>query len=77
MCPIRIESFNWLLSCVGSCERIGVDVFGFAGDPGSARVPRALRSEGAMINSNQNSILQAYFLNSMLGFGVKIGGSSQ
>jgi len=32
--------------------RIGVNVLGFAGDPGSARVPCALRSEGAMINSN-------------------------
>jgi hypothetical protein len=32
--------------------RIGVDVLGFAGDPGSARVPVALRSEGVMINSS-------------------------
>jgi hypothetical protein len=32
--------------------RIRVDVLGFAGDPGSARVPGALRSEGVMINSS-------------------------
>jgi hypothetical protein len=32
--------------------RISVDVLGFVGDPGNARVPDALRSEGVMINSS-------------------------
>jgi hypothetical protein len=26
----------------------------FAGDPGSARVPRSLRGEGAMVNAGSN-----------------------
>ena len=42
----------WLVIKLCWLMRIGVGVFVFAGDPGSARVPRALRSEGAMVNAN-------------------------
>jgi len=42
----------WLVTKLCRLMRIGVGVLVFAGDPGSARVPRALRSEGAMVNAN-------------------------
>ena len=51
--------------------RIGVGVFVFVGDPGSARVPRALRSEGAMVNANLNSCVNLF----LKLFGDKISGS--
>ena len=61
----------WLVIKLCWLMRIGVGVFVFAGDPGSARVPRALRSEGAMVNANLNSCVNLF----LKLFGDKISGS--
>lgn len=42
----------WLVIELCWLIRFGIGVLAFAGDPGSARVPRALRSEGAVVNAN-------------------------
>jgi hypothetical protein len=40
--------------------RIGLRVCAYAGDPGGARVPRSLRSQGEMVNREQNLLVKLF-----------------